>query len=289
MASSAILVNHVNVSVPVNSAMITVQAPSQAANFLVAADQTHVKNYARSGNDLIIEFDDGKELRIESFFAHGLDYNLVFTHDNGQWLTVFDKALGGDDGIVDPLVDYEKLHDSSAALLGILGAAGALALEALSHESSQVAPPPAPLATPAAPTTYADNVGSIQGAALPASQYPYTDDATPGINVGAGLTNTPKLYVDGQPVAATYDPVAGTLTPNAPLPEGNHQITYAITGPSGNESTPSGPISITVDTTPPATPVAPTSYDDMSAQFKIRIVQRQRPTTRHLASTSAPV
>ena len=69
-----------------------------------------------------------------------------------------------------------------------------------------------PPAMPAAPTSYADNVGSLQS---PTSTSPVTDDAQIGINVGSGLTDIPTLYVDGNPVAATYDPIAGTLTPVA--------------------------------------------------------------------------
>ena len=55
----------------------------------------------------------------------------------------------------------------------------------------------------------ADN-GAITSATSSAAN---TDDTTPGLNVGASLTDTPSLYVDGVKVAATYDPLTGTLTP----------------------------------------------------------------------------
>ena len=47
----------------------------------------------------------------------------------------------------------------------------------------------------------------------------------------------------------TYDPVTGTLTPNAPLAEGAHALTYTLTDAAGNESPQSSPLNISIDTT----------------------------------------
>ena len=41
--------------------------------------------------------------------------------------------------------------------------------------------------------------------AAPTSTAPSTNDNTPGIHIGVGLTDTPSLYVDGVKVPATYD------------------------------------------------------------------------------------
>jgi hypothetical protein len=46
--------------------------------------------------------------------------------------------------------------------------------------------------------------------AAPTSTAPSTNDNTPGIHIGVGLTDTPSLYVDGVKVPATYDPVTGS-------------------------------------------------------------------------------
>lgn len=113
--------------------------------------------------------------------------------------------------------------------------------------------------TPSAPTTYDDNVGSVQsatGAALT------TDDTTPGINIGASLTETPKLYINDALVTSTYNSSTGTLTPNTALTEGNWNFSYTLTDAAGNESSNSPPLTITIDLTAPATPTAPTSYVD---------------------------
>jgi hypothetical protein len=115
-------------------------------------------------------------------------------------------------------------------------------------------------ATPVAATGYADNVGAIQS---PASTARITDDTTPGINIGT-LPNglTPSLYVDGIKVASTYDPVAGTLTPNVPLGDGAHQLGYTLTDAAGNESMQAPALAVTVSTNAPAAPVAASGYAD---------------------------
>jgi len=63
-------------------------------------------------------------------------------------------------------------------------------------------------------------------------------------------------------VPATYDPVTCTLTPNAPLAEGAHALTYTLTDAAGNESPQSLPLNISIDTTAPAAPTPYMSYAD---------------------------
>ena len=131
-----------------------------------------------------------------------------------------------------------------------------------SAPTSATAPDTTAPAAPAAPANYNDNVGAVTS---PTSTAGTTDDTMPGVNIGAGLTDVPTLYVDGVKVPATYDPVTGTLTPTTPLAEGAHALTYTLTDAAGNESLQSGPLSMTVDTTAPGAPTAPTaptSYND---------------------------
>src|SRR5690606_28065118 len=89
-----------------------------------------------------------------------------------------------------------------------------------------------------------------------------TDDTTPGINIGKIVGATRREYVDGVEVPSIYDPSTGTLTPVDPLPEGEKSITYTLTDEAGNESDPSDPIVITVDTQAPVKPTTPTGYND---------------------------
>ncbi|WP_228203003.1 beta strand repeat-containing protein, partial [Acinetobacter baumannii] len=115
-------------------------------------------------------------------------------------------------------------------------------------------------ATPSVPSGYLDNVGPDQGIKGSGSS---TDDTTPGVVISApGAGETPTLYVDGEKVAASYDPVTGTLTPTTPLADGSHQLTYTLTDAAGNESAQSPAITVTVDTLAPATPSVPSGYLD---------------------------
>ena len=75
-----------------------------------------------------------------------------------------------------------------------------------------------------------------------------------------GAGETPTLYVDGEKVAASYDPVTGTLTPTTPLADGSHQLTYTLTDAAGNESAQSPALTVTVDTLAPATPAVPSIW-----------------------------
>ena len=104
----------------------------------------------------------------------------------------------------------------------------------------------APTTPASAPASYADNVGTITSTTSTAAR---TDDDTPGVLVGTGLSDTVSLYVDGVKVAATYDSATGRITPNVALSEGAKSITYTLTDASGNESGQSPAISITVDKT----------------------------------------
>ena len=117
-------------------------------------------------------------------------------------------------------------------------------------------------AKPDAPTSYEDNIGNITSATSTAST---TDDTQPGINVGTGLTDTPKLYIDGVEVLATYNSTTGTLTPNASLIEGTYAFTYTLTDAVGNESVQSDVLNITIDATDPSAPtVTTTNADELS-------------------------
>jgi large repetitive protein len=104
---------------------------------------------------------------------------------------------------------------------------------------------------PSAAVPLLDDVGFLTG---PLGANALTDDARPALNIGvvpAGLA--PVYLVDGVPVAASYDPGTGLLTPDAAIPDGPHTVAYAWRDPAGNTSAPSPSTAITVDTQAPAT------------------------------------
>ena len=232
----------------------------------------------RKGSDLHISF-DGREtadLVIADFYTvsgnatPGLmgEYQSGVFHpyipESGEWarsvsqmsdgMSSIGMALGGDPLSLGEFVPAALLPMAAAggvnplmaaplALLGLAGGGGGG-----SKAMTDTTLPPTPTA---APKSYVDNVGAITSADSTASS---SDDTTPGVYVGKNLTDTPNLYVDGKKVAATYDAAAGTLTPNTPLTEGSHAITYTLTNAAGKESGISPALNITVDTIAPAIP-----------------------------------
>ena len=161
------------------------------------------------------------------------------------------------DVIYQPISSIEPLlyHDAGVnpwLWAAIPLVAGGIIAAASNHDSNDDSSTPTdttPPATPSVPSGYLDNVGPDQGIKGSGSS---TDDTTPGVVISApGAGETPTLYVDGEKVAASYDPVTGTLTPTTPLADGSHQLTYTLTDAAGNESAQSPAITVTVDTTAP--------------------------------------
>ncbi|MEK7344351.1 MAG: hypothetical protein AAB176_01550, partial [Pseudomonadota bacterium] len=154
--------------------------------------------------------------------------------------------------------DTRTLTDTQALSYTVQVADAALNLTTVGTAYTATVDTTAP-AQPAAPTSYADNAGALTSATSTAAT---TDDTTPGINVGTGLI-TPKLYVDGVLVAATYNATTGTLTPDVAITaNGDHVFTYTVSDAAGNESQLSAGLTINIDTTAPATSAAVTGLAD---------------------------
>ena len=119
-----------------------------------------------------------------------------------------------------------------------------------------------PLAPTTAPSTYKDDIGSIQN---PSSIAPVTDDTLPSLNITKNLTDTVNLYVDGAKVASVYDAINGTLTPVTPLGAGLHTFAYSLSDKAGNESATSPTMNITIDLTAPAVLTNVVATDDIGA------------------------
>ncbi len=117
-----------------------------------------------------------------------------------------------------------------------------------------------PPETPDSAGTAIDDVEAITGTIPDGGT---TNDDRPGLQIPPpGEGETPVLYVDGVETPATWDPVTNTLTPDDPLDEGEHELTYTLRDEAGNESGQSPGTTLTVDTTAPAKPAAPESYED---------------------------
>ena len=106
---------------------------------------------------------------------------------------------------------------------------------------------------PVAPTidSVTDDVGENQG---PLTTGGTTDDTTPTLTGQAEPDNVVTIYADGQPVGSVVADPNGNWNYTIPSPgliEGPHDLTVTQTDPAGNESAPSAPFEVIVDTTAP--------------------------------------
>ncbi|ONN93070.1 calcium-binding protein, partial [Burkholderia cenocepacia] len=289
MVSSSVLSNHVDV--PVANGSQVVASPGGPANFLLSAHKEDVANYARSGNDLVVEFKDGRTVRVQAFFENGADYhNLVFVQDDGRFLVQFGPALQATgDGIVDAALTYAPIGDglSTGALLGILGgvaAAGGIAAAAASGGGGDDGGSGASGGgTPTGPARLA--IDSIDGQSTDGNGNIVTGRASPTIaGSGAQPNTTVTIQVDGQTIGAVTADANGrwSYTPGT-LPEGAHQITVTQTDSSGNTSELST-VGIVVDTIVPETPAITAVSDD--AQHPVTIGGATSDTTPTLGGTA---
>ncbi|HHA1765557.1 Ig-like domain-containing protein [Enterobacter cloacae] len=92
-----------------------------------------------------------------------------------------------------------------------------------------------------------------------------TDDTQPVFSGDKGTPgDTVRLIIDDEVVgtAIVGDDGKWEVTPEKPLPEGEHEAVVVITDPVGNDSDPSDPIGFIVDTTPPVKPTIDSVFDD---------------------------
>ncbi|AQS41909.1 MAG: Putative extracellular protein [Candidatus Tokpelaia hoelldobleri] len=103
---------------------------TEKQSFVVHVSVANVANYVRWGNDLIIELNDGKTVRVNNFFVNGAGFHALLLAGGGSQLLVdFSQAMTSEgDGINDSVVRYHGVDESSSGktLLSILGGAAAL-------------------------------------------------------------------------------------------------------------------------------------------------------------------
>nr|WP_174506176.1 Ig-like domain-containing protein [Acinetobacter sp. Marseille-Q1620] len=176
----------------------------------------------------------------------------VYVYRDGQYIGKATLVSGSDYQFIDNSLEDGQTYTYTTRVVDAAGNAGVLSSEF--NITVDLTPP----AQPVAPMEYIDDIGSIQGTF---GTDTVTDDTKPALKIGI-TDETPTLYVDGVKVAATYDPVEGTLTPVAALTDGSHDLSYTLTDAAGNESTESEAVTVIVDTVPPVQPVSPSEYID---------------------------
>ncbi|AKG67691.1 hypothetical protein WN53_00240 [Serratia fonticola] len=110
-----------------------------------------------------------------------------------------------------------------------------------------------------------DNEGPIQG---PIAKGDTTDDTTPTLNGKGEPGDTIIITDNGDKIGETTVNKDGEweFTPDTELSEGEHEIAVIIEDPAGNQSKPSDPWIVIVDTTPPDAPTIGSIYDDAGSK-----------------------
>ncbi|MFV7477277.1 BapA/Bap/LapF family large adhesin [Enterobacter pseudoroggenkampii] len=106
------------------------------------------------------------------------------------------------------------------------------------------------------------------GTATPLNPGEITRDTTPTLSGTGTAGDTVTIYGNGVKIGdAVVDNTGNwSWTPPSPLAGGTYDITLTVTNVdgTGNESAPSQPVTITIDTDPPATPAAPIVTDSVT-------------------------
>ena len=163
----------------------------------------------------------------------GVLLTAVTTSGNTRtWTYIVSNASTEDTGAISLVGDL--IH-------GLSDAAGNTAAGSPNTTGTFAADTTAPIAAP--PQTYIDNVGLTTSNASSALS---SDDATPGIDIGVRLIDTPTLYVNGHLTPAVYDDLTGSLTPISPLTASTYSFSYSLTDSTGNTSDFSAPLQIEI-------------------------------------------
>ncbi|MBH9993783.1 MULTISPECIES: Ig-like domain-containing protein [Bartonella] len=247
-----------------------VDSGGKPLNFVLTADKESISNYSRAGNDLIINFADGKTVRIKNFFNAGHPIcNLIFIDDGATWLTDFSQALSANgDGVVDSNVLYEEITDksgySNAVLLGILGAVGAgsgIAAQNSNDDNNHVEE--GNKTTPAAPTYFVVNNNDPKNL-LAVRNGGYLNDTTPLLSGKGTPGNTIRIHIDGFPDMTTKVNSDGTWSFELPkLDDGKYIAKVTQIDANGNVSTEAN-YEFNVDTHAPDAPSVSRGIDDVS-------------------------
>jgi len=227
-------------------------SPPPGDTVRIFQSRSHVAGYERDGLDLVITFDDGTTLRIESYFNCPVEARseIIFgDQDTGEaWRAVPDEAACypvADGGTSPTSFHYEPVtvanNDTGmgwllpAVLLASGAGIAAAAAMAGGGHNNPPPPPPGDTAAPDAPVLNASNGTVISGTAEP--------ESTVKIDING----------DGQSdMTATADAQGNwSVTPDTPVPSGT-KVTATATDGAGNTSVSAQTI---VDGTPPNAPV----------------------------------
>ncbi len=228
----------------------------------IAASKDDVSGMVREGDDLILRFTDGTEIRLQDYFACASNESsqLVFADPatGNEWNVSINVAAcqTSTDGVAQPLsYSFEAVSDHGGGMgIAPIAGLGLLALGGLAAAAggggggggNTPTPPTPPTDTtpPGAPTISPSNGKVIKG----------TAEANAKVNLdldGNGTTDT-TVQVDA---SGNW-----TYTPTTPIPNGT-KVTATATDAANNTS---APTSVIVDAAPPPVPAIGAVTDDVA-------------------------
>lgn len=114
-----------------------------------------------------------------------------------------------------------------------------------------------------APPTMTDDTNPITGIITNGT----TNDTTPTFSGTGSAGDRISIFLNGNTTPLGEATVGAdgswSYTPAPPVAQGNYQVTITATDPAGNVSLPSDPVTLNIDTTPPAPPVIIAASDDV--------------------------
>ncbi|MGF6695385.1 hypothetical protein M2318_005491, partial [Metapseudomonas resinovorans] len=120
---------------------------------------------------------------------------------------------------------------------------------------------------PAAPVVESvlDDAGTVTGALESGD---FTDDSTPTISGSAEANATVIIYSNGEEIGRVEADNSGNwvFTPENPLADGEHSLTFVTLNGAGNSSEPSDPWVVNVDTQAPNAPTIGSVLDDVGVK-----------------------
>jgi hypothetical protein len=211
-------------SAPSTPFAFTIDTTAPGAPLLDPSDGLTVSGSAEVGAIIAVDLD-----------GDGVADVTTTTDGEGLWSVV----------LTTPLADGTVVSATATDAAGNVSPAGTVTV-------AIPAPPAAPVFDGAS-----DDTGTVQGALV---ENEATDDATPTFAGEAEAGSTISIYDGGVLIGTAIADPAGTwsFTPDEPLTEGSHSLTFTATDTEGLESAPSAPFAFVVDTIAPAAPtVAP--------------------------------
>ncbi|MEQ4530875.1 MAG: Ig-like domain-containing protein, partial [Mixta sp.] len=195
--------------------------------------------------------EDGQLYAYVPLSEESYDIGYLIADGNMSPVALGGEPLGSGSGIFTAADDdNDKLFGflgwlSTAAVIGV---SAAIANNSNDNNPGDRTPPEKPVIGETI-----DDAGSIVG---PLKNGDVTDDTTPTMSGKGTPGNTIHIYDNGEEIGSVNVDESGnwSFTPDKLLDEGKHELTITEKDPSGNESKPSDPIVIEVDTTAPNVP-----------------------------------